>query len=83
MEKKEWKYCVAGNIVKTHIDDNGILRCGSSVFAGGTKVYLCKGTPWDDMSSGIMIIGLNRLKKYQATGVPVKLIENVRFQNSI
>ena len=36
-----WKYAVAGNIKKSHIDENGILRYGTSAFKGNTKVYLC------------------------------------------
>ena len=38
---QEWRYGVVGNITKTHFDDQGILRYGSSAFCGGAKVYLC------------------------------------------
>lgn len=38
-ERKPWKYCVVGNIVHDHIDDNGVPRHGTSAFRGGAKVY--------------------------------------------
>ena len=36
-----WRYALAANIKKTRIDDNGVLRYGTAVFKGNTKVYLC------------------------------------------
>ena len=40
-EKKEWKYCVVGNIVQERVDENGVLRHGTATFRGGAKVFLC------------------------------------------
>lgn len=79
---KNWNFCVAGNIVKTRIDEFGILRHGTSGFSGGTKVYL-QGKYWDEYwkKRGIIpAIGLSRGKRYECLEVPVDAIENVRFQ---
>ena len=76
-ERRCWKYCVVGNIVKTHIDAEGILRCGSPQYTGGTKVYL-SGRHWDRTLPRICVLGLNRCRKYQVNDIPVELIENVR-----
>ena len=75
--KKEWKYCVVGNIVHERIDKDVILRYGTAQFTGGTKVYLC-GKYWNDKCDEIRVIGLNRRNKYEASDVPVSAIENVR-----
>jgi len=75
--KKEWKYCVVGNIARTRVDKAGILRYGTAQFTGGTRVYLC-GKCWDSDREDITVIGLNRRKHYEATEVPVSAIENVR-----
>ncbi len=72
-----WKYCVVGNIIRTHIDDNGILRNGTPAYPGGTRVYLC-GKYWDPTRKEISVIGLTRGKRYQVHEVPIALIENVR-----
>ena len=45
--EKLWRYAVAGNIKKTHIDENGVLRYGTSAFKGNTKVYI-SGQLWDE-----------------------------------
>ncbi|MBQ7625307.1 MAG: hypothetical protein IJS65_08530 [Clostridia bacterium] len=77
MEKRNWKYCVAGNIVKERYDENGVLRHGTPAFRGGTKVYLCgKRLPlsWND----IEVIGLTRGRRYDVVSVPLDHIENVR-----
>ncbi len=76
-EKKEWKYCVVGNIVKTHIDDAGILRNGTPAYRGGAKVYLC-GKYWSPLLETITVIGLSRGKHFYVHDVPANLIENVR-----
>ena len=82
MEKKyKWQYCVVGNIVKTRIDKNGVLRHGTSAFSGGTKVYLC-GKYWDPSRESITVAGLCRGKRYYVDHVPVSLIENVRCQRA-
>ena len=75
--KREWKYCVVGNIVHERIDESGVLRYGTAQFTGGTRVYLC-GRCWRKDREDITVIGLNRRKQYQATEVPVSAVENVR-----
>ena len=77
MEDKKWKYCAVGNIKKSHIDDNGIIRYGTPAFTGGTKVYLC-GKVWDRSHDQITVIGLSRRRKYQVIDTKIELIENVR-----
>lgn len=74
---QEWRYGVAGNITKTHLDNQGILRYGSSAFCGGAKVYLC-GKYWSKGLDTIGVIGLNRYKRFVFDDVPLELIENVR-----
>lgn len=74
---QEWRYGVVGNITKTHLDDQGVLRYGSSAFCGGTKVYLC-GKYWTKGQSTIGVIGLNRYKRVVFDDVPLELIENIR-----
>ena len=39
-EKKPWKYCVVGNIVRERIDENGVFRRGTVAFKGGARVYI-------------------------------------------
>jgi len=74
-----WRYGVVGNIAKTHIDKQGVLRYGSSAYRGGTKVYLC-GKYWKKEYSTIGVIGLNRYKRYEFSDVSSDMIENVRCQ---
>ena len=76
-EKREWKYFVVGNIVKTHFDEDGILRYGTLTYSGGTRVYL-EGKYWDPSRSEISVVGLCRGKRYLVKEVPPALIENVR-----
>lgn len=78
-EKREWKYCVAGNMRKIHFDDEWIIRYGTSAFTGGTKVFLC-GKYWDFTRKEISVIGLCKSKRHEVHEVPVYLIENVRCQ---
>ena len=80
-ETAYWKYAVVGNIVKTHIDENGILRYGTSQYCGGTKVYLC-GRLWDFNKKTIEVAGLSRGKHYQVHAIDKNLIENVRFSRT-
>lgn len=77
LDQKPWKYCAVGNIVKTHYDENGVLRYGTKAFFGGTKVYLC-GKNWEPGDEAILVLGKNRFKKWEACVVPANLIENVR-----
>lgn len=76
-----WRYCAVGNIVKTHMDENGVPLYGTSAFPGGTRVYLC-GKYWDRTRADISVIGLSRGKRYQVIEVPLCLIENIRFQRT-
>lgn len=78
-QDKQWRFCVAGNIVRTHLDEEGVLRYGTKAFAGGTKVYL-EGKRWDETQSTIFVIGQNRFGRYVLEQVPVALIENMRCQ---
>ncbi|MBR2730819.1 MAG: hypothetical protein IKD72_02390 [Clostridia bacterium] len=81
-QKAAWKYCVVGNIVKTHIDENGILRYGTVAYSGGTKVYLC-GKYWRFPDHTIGVIGLSRRgRQYCFNSTPVELIENVRLSRT-
>ena len=80
-EQKAWKYCVVGNIVRSHVDENGVLRYGTAAFAGGKKVDLC-GKFWDGTWDSISVIGLNRNGRYQVVDTPRCLIENVRCQRT-
>lgn len=78
-----WKYAVAGNIKKSHIDENGILRYGTLAFKGNTKVYLCgrlldERLPNEDRKE-ISVLGLCRGRRYYVDSVPIDLIENVRL----
>ena len=78
-----WKYAVAGNIKKSHIDENGILKYGTSAFKGNTKVYLC-GRLWDknlprENKKEIEVLGLCRGRRYYVDCISVDLIENVRL----
>ena len=81
--KSLWKYAVAGNIKKTRIDENGILRYGTATFKGKTKVYLC-GRLWDERlpdenKTEISVLGLSRGGRYYVDSVSISLIENLRI----
>ena len=70
---KLWRYAVAGNIKKTRIDENGILRYGTSAFKGNTKVYL-SGRLWDerlpaDNKKEIAVLGLSRGRRYYVDSI--------------
>ena len=81
--KNSWRYAVAGNIKKTRIDENGVLRYGTAAFKGNTKVYLC-GRLWDERlpdenKTHISVVGLSRGRRYYVDYVPIELIENLRL----
>ena len=81
--KNSWRYAVAGNIKKTRIDENGVLRYGTAAFKGNTKVYLC-GRLWDERlpdenKTHISVVGLSRSRSYYVGYVPIELIENLRL----
>jgi hypothetical protein len=73
------KYCVVGNIVKEHLDENGITRYGTTAFPGGRKVYISRRL-W---KNGVVVMGLNRYKsRYAFETVPLEWIENIRFSKT-
>ena len=79
-----WVYAVTGNIKKTRIDENGILRYGTAAFKGKTKVYLC-GRQWDERlpyegKTEISVLGLSRSGKWYVGYIPINLIENLRIK---
>ncbi len=74
-----WKYCVAGNILKTRIDEHLEYRNGTAAFKGGAKVYL-NGKYHSFDSDTIDVIGLTHGHRFQVISVPVQLIEHVRIQ---
>ena len=69
------KYCVVGNIVKEHKDENNVVRYGTKCFPGGRKVYISRRL-WDNNA---VVLGLNRFGRYVEEAVPLDLIENIRF----
>ena len=78
-----WRYAVAANIKKSHIDENGVVRYGTLAFKGNTKVYL-SGRLLDERlpnknRKGITVLGLCRGRRYYVDYVPIELIENVRL----
>lgn len=77
-QKQPWKYCVIGNIVKTHLDEDGMIRSGTKPYAAGKKVYLC-GRCWPKDEQEIEVIGLNRYHRFAVNSIPVSCIENVRL----
>ncbi len=73
------KYCVIGNIVKEHVDENGILRHGTASFPGGRKVYISKDL-WED---SVFVLGLNRYKsRYVYDRIPLDRIESIRYSKT-
>lgn len=80
-EKKSdnWRFGVVGNIVKQHLDSEGVLRYGTKAFTGGTKVYI-DGKGWSHDRDTVLVIGRNRFGRYAIESVPASLIENVRTQ---
>ena len=79
-QNKNWRFCVSGNIVRTHTGPDGITYYGTKAFSGGTKVYI-DGRNWANYPrTEIVVIGRNRFKKFAIESVEPRLIENVRFQ---
>lgn len=78
-QDKNWRFCVAGNIVPTHVGDDGVTYYGTKVFSGGTKVYI-DGKNWDNFErTNVVVLGKNRFGRWEFDGVDPELIENVRF----
>ena len=76
---KNWRFCVSGNIVKSHLDEEGVIRYGTKAFTGGTKVYI-DGKFWSDVQTEVDVIGKNRFGRFVIERVPIALIENIRSQ---
>lgn len=74
-----WRFGAVGNIVKQHIDEEGIVRYGTKAFTGGTKVYI-DGIAWSKEQDSVSVIARNRFGRYVIERVPVELVENVRTQ---
>lgn len=74
-----WRFCVVGNIVEKHNDQDGNLLYGTKAFVGGTKVYIVDRI-WKMNSGETTVIGLNRFKRYTVESMPTELIENIRVQ---
>ena len=81
MEEKSnnWRFGVAGNIVKRHTDESGTVRYGTKAFPGNSKVYI-DGNTWDADTKTVTVLGRTRFKKYTVDRISVELIENVRCQ---
>lgn len=77
VEEKDWCFGVVGNIVKTHMSEDGSLLYGTPAFRGGARVYI-DGKNWTDAFDSISVIGFSRGNRYQVAEVPIALIENVR-----
>ncbi len=75
----KWRFCVSGNIVKSHFGEDGVTYYGTKEYTGGTKVYI-DGKNWAEGMQNINVIGLNKFKRFELARVDTKLIENVRFQ---
>ncbi len=70
------KYCVIGNIVMAHPDENGVIRYGTASFPGGRKVYISRYL-WENE---VTVMGLNRYKnRYAFERIPLAWLENIRF----
>ena len=78
-EQQKWKYCVAGNILKTRVDENFNYRNGTAAFRGGAKVYLNGRFHTFDQDT-IDVIGLTRGHRFQVIRISPLVIENVRLQ---
>jgi hypothetical protein len=79
---KLWRYAVAGNIKKTRIDEDGILRYGTKVFKGNTKIYIFGRWVEDSLienKTEIPVLGLSRGGRYLVDRVPLDCIENFRI----
>ncbi len=77
--KADWRFCVSGNIVHTHIDEEGVLRYGTKAFTGGTKVYL-NGKNYTQGGKKIEVIGRNRFGRTVTDFITLEYIENIRTQ---
>ena len=76
-ENNNWRYCVAGDIVRTRIDKDRVFRYGTSELFGYTKVYLSRNF-FEDPGEEISIIGYTMSNQYQVVKVAPECIENIR-----
>lgn len=75
----KWRFCVVGNIIGEHIDEDGNVYIGTKAFKKGTKVYINEKF-FAEGQNDVWVIGLNRFKRYVMTTVPLESIENIRLQ---
>lgn len=76
-EPLDWRFCVMGNIRRSHIGEDGCEHYGSKAFSGGTKVYL-DGRLRQPSDGSFSVIGRNRFGRYVVERVSLSLIENIR-----
>ena len=78
-KNNNWRFGVVGNIVKQHLDSEGIVRFGTKAFTGGTKIYL-NGKNYMQGGKNIEVIGRNRFGRTVTDFIPLEYIENIRTQ---
>lgn len=76
-ENNNWRYCVAGDIVRTRIDEDRVFRYGTLELFGNAKVYLSRNY-FEDPGDEVSIIGQNISNQYQVVKVAADCIENIR-----
>lgn len=76
-EPLDWRFCVMGNIRRSHTGEDGCEYYGSKAFSGGTKVYL-DGRLRQPSDGSFSVIGRNRFGRYVVERVSLSLIENIR-----
>lgn len=76
---QNWRFCIVGNVVQQHTDENGQVLYGTKAFTGGTKLYI-DDRAWNLDRGSVSVIGLNRFGHYAVEWIPVELIENLRIQ---
>ena len=79
MREANWRFGVVGNIVVSHIGEDGKTYYGTKAFTPGTKVYI-DGKYWSKESSTISVIGRNRFGRTVLEYIHLDCIENFRVQ---
>lgn len=79
MEEKKWRFCVVGNIVSEHTEENGTVYYGTKAFTPGTKVYV-NGRNWDHERGDVCVIGRNRFGRTVLESVPIPRLEDLRVK---
>lgn len=79
--ESEWRWCLVGNIVKTHeFGENHEIKYGSKHFSAGTKVYMAP-VQWGDGYEQIYVIGKPRHgHNYITIIMRREYIENIRLR---